>query len=412
MKKTLLLSVAASAMIMAGGDIAPVEPAVEAPAPVSGWDFSGTAKLYYQTVGVGTVDLFDQDGAAANAGIQLRATNSDVIAGIGAGFELSGLATLDLENDVVATPMQLPSGSLGDMELTGGWISQAYLTYGIGNTAIKAGRQELPKSLSPLAYSEKWNVWANTYDAVVVVNSDLPDTTAVLAWVKRANTNEQVLFAGANPLVSLGFSPVMSDFGNLGGVWMLTLQNKSIENITLTGSYYMTSDLLGLSVDLDAWWLDAQMAFGGINIGLQGGNVDIQGLQDMTAYGAKVSTAFNGVNVAAAYSSTEDGIMLNVGGTTSALYTSTVGNQLLNSALEIDADKWVLSAGADALGGNISAAFAMTDSTVTADTTEFDLVYSTNVTDSVNLTAAYVYLDADAIGDNIDVIRLVATYNF
>ncbi|MDQ1325057.1 MAG: hypothetical protein QG564_181, partial [Campylobacterota bacterium] len=37
MKKTLLLSVVASTMIMAGGDIAPVEPAVETPAPaVSG----------------------------------------------------------------------------------------------------------------------------------------------------------------------------------------------------------------------------------------------------------------------------------------------------------------------------------------------------------------------------------------
>ncbi len=32
MKKTLLLSVVASTMIMAGGDIAPVEPVVEAPA--------------------------------------------------------------------------------------------------------------------------------------------------------------------------------------------------------------------------------------------------------------------------------------------------------------------------------------------------------------------------------------------
>ncbi len=35
MKKTLLLSVVASTMIMAGGDIAPVEPVVEAPVEVS-----------------------------------------------------------------------------------------------------------------------------------------------------------------------------------------------------------------------------------------------------------------------------------------------------------------------------------------------------------------------------------------
>jgi hypothetical protein len=55
MKKTLLLSVVASTMIMAGGDITPVEPVVEAPvAPVakatSGWDFKGQAAAYTQTL--------------------------------------------------------------------------------------------------------------------------------------------------------------------------------------------------------------------------------------------------------------------------------------------------------------------------------------------------------------------------
>ncbi|MBD3791300.1 MAG: hypothetical protein IE918_03980 [Campylobacterales bacterium] len=100
MKKALLLSVVASSMIMAGGDIAPVEPVVETPAPAaSGWEFSGTGVVYYQTNDLleGTVahlggatggDLFDQDTSAADAGIQLRAMNSDVVAGIGAGVEV------------------------------------------------------------------------------------------------------------------------------------------------------------------------------------------------------------------------------------------------------------------------------------------------------------------------------------
>ncbi len=48
MKKTLLLSVVASTMIMAGGDIAPVEPVVVAE-EVSAWNFSGQAVAYYQT---------------------------------------------------------------------------------------------------------------------------------------------------------------------------------------------------------------------------------------------------------------------------------------------------------------------------------------------------------------------------
>ena len=73
------------------------------------------------------------------------------------------------------------------MHLSSAWISQAYLTYGIGNTSIKVGRQELPKSLSPFAFSEGWNVFKNTFEAALVVNTDIPDTTLVGAYVNRAN---------------------------------------------------------------------------------------------------------------------------------------------------------------------------------------------------------------------------------
>ncbi len=64
MKKTLLLSVVASTMIMAGGDIAPVEPVVEAPVvEASGWNFQGQAVVYYQTRDDYTVtwSSFDQE---------------------------------------------------------------------------------------------------------------------------------------------------------------------------------------------------------------------------------------------------------------------------------------------------------------------------------------------------------------
>ena len=109
MKKTLLLSVVASTMIMAGGDIAPVEPVVETPAAVaaatpSGWDFNGQAVVYYQTAdNWGNGSVFDQGPAAANegwakaaAGIQLAAENKNLLGPIGAGFELSGLSSVGL----------------------------------------------------------------------------------------------------------------------------------------------------------------------------------------------------------------------------------------------------------------------------------------------------------------------------
>jgi hypothetical protein len=406
MKKTLLLSVVASTMIMAGGDIAPVEPVVEAPAvEAAGWDLSGNAVVYYQTddqglSGATVGDLFEQGSSAADAGIQLRATNADVVAGIGAGVEVSGLATLSLERDVVSGVMQTANG-----DLHGGWISQAYLTYGAGNTSIKVGRQELPKALSPFAYSEGWNVFKNTFDAALLVNTDIANTTIVGAWVKANNVN--------------GMAADMADFNNINeqdGVYLLTVQNKSIADLTLTGSYYYAADMdafgLGTIDDLNILWGDAAYNAGNFNVAVQGGQIthDVAP-DDITAFGAKIDTSVNGINLMAAYSDVQDGFMFQVGGTTSALYTNTVANQLVAAALEIDASKVVLGANTDALGGNIAAAYAMTDSDVSGDVNELDLVYSTNLTDTIGLTAAYVYVDPDGV-DALNVVRVVGTYKF
>ncbi|HQR74537.1 MAG TPA: hypothetical protein PLH07_03005 [Sulfurovum sp.] len=228
MKKIVLLSVVASTMIMAGGDIVPVA-APAAPVEVSGWDFSGNAVVFYQTDDTTWItsrgvtspvdnSLFSQGASAADAGFQLRAVNKDVFAGIGAGMEVSGLATLGLENWMVSDVMQSVDGTSIDNVISGGWISQLYVTYGVNNTSLKAGRQELPQSLSPFAYSEDWNVFKNTFDSVLLVNTDIPDTTLVGAYVYRANAN--------------GMHANMQDFNNLNdqdAVYMLTAQNKSIE---------------------------------------------------------------------------------------------------------------------------------------------------------------------------------------
>jgi hypothetical protein len=96
-------------------------------------------------------DMFDRYSSAADAGLQLRVVNKDVIGGFGFGAELSALNTLNLVNfGVVTASMQsvgLPANNADDADdlLSGAWISKAYLTYGLGNTSLKVGRQERPK---------------------------------------------------------------------------------------------------------------------------------------------------------------------------------------------------------------------------------------------------------------------------
>jgi len=443
MKKTLLLSVVASTMIMAGGDIAPVEPVAETPV-VSGWEFAGQGVVYYQTddstfgvfdaagANLGTVgggDLFDQEQSAADAGIQLRATNNDVIAGIGAGFTVNGLSTLNLENYLVSSVPQLTGNpaALGNTinDLTdGGWISEAYLTYGFGNTSIKAGRQTLPASLSPFAFSENWNVFANTFDGVLLVNTSLSNTTLVGAWLSGANYN------------SFGMSN-LTDFDSLNeddGVWMLTVQNKSFENVTLTGSWYYGSNHdMGLPTtdDTNILWGDAQFGIAGINMGIQGGTwMNDAFADDMTAFGVKAGYDFGMINASVAYANVNDGGvgMAQLGGTTSALYTDLLSDQLFGSLVRYDLNKYVVKADMNALGGNISAAYGYSDMDTQDNTVnEFDLAYSVNITDSLNLTATYAYIGFDndfvvaadaltgetlAITDDTNVVRFVARYNF
>ena len=410
MKKTLLLSVVASTMIMAGGDIAPVEPVVEAPAPVaaatSGWDFGGQAVLYYQTRDNNASDLFEQDSARANAGVQLRAVNKDVIGGIGAGVEVDGVATLGLQEDVVSGVMQ----SAGTADTRGGWISQAYLTYALGNTNLKAGRQELPKSLSPFAFSESWNVFKNTFDALLAVNTDLPDTTLVGAVVAKNNINgvgtDMSQFASTNP---------DNNSSDDNFVYMLTAQNKSIDGLTLTGTGYYAPDLVGGVDDLSVLWGDAQFKVSDYAIGLQGGTLMSDGFNnDTTAFGAKVGGNFGMFNASLAYSSVDDGDagVGNFGGVKTPLYTQLILNQ---DAIRSDADTVVAKVGAKVLNGTVGLAYDLTTSDTAEDYTEVDLTYKTKVfNDTTTLFAGYVYTQQDGVNndDAQNMVRVWGRYNF
>jgi len=411
MKKTLLLSVVASTMIMAGGDIAPVEPVVEAPVVASGWDFSGEAVGYFQTVdNFGQGSLFDQgpatatEGAsAANIGLRLNAVNNDLFAGIGFGAEVVGLGTLGLHKDIVSGVLQTGDGSLN----SGAW-TQGYLTYGFGNTSLKVGRQTLPKALSPFAFSETWNVFQNTFGAALVVNTDLPNTALVYVYVANANNH-------AN----------LSDFNDLNGpgdgVHLVTLQNKSFDGLTLTGSWYYAPDML-VTEDVNILWGDAAFAVSDYSIGVQGGTIltgEPGAVVDTTAFGAKIGADFGMFDAYAAYTTVNDGTVgitnLATAGNPFAetpLYTQMLANVL---AVASDNDTFVIGAGIDALGGRFGAVYGNTtdNSPASADYQEIDVTYTANITENTSVLAAYIYSDVDVAGvDANNALRFWARYNF
>jgi hypothetical protein len=431
MKKTLALSLVVSTFIFAGGDIAPVEPAVVTPAPqapapaASNWKFSGQGVLYYQTRDYwGQGSLFDQGpnsatggSSQANVGLSLKAENSDLIGGIGFGAELIGLGTLGLEEDVVSGVLARPS----EGEMNGGAINQLYLTYGLNNTKFKVGRQELPLALSPLAYSEGWNLFKNTFEALTIVNTDIANTTLVGAWVRSGNGFVNT----ANPDISHGNFVKLN--GN-DGVYMLTAQNKSIDGLTLTGSLYHAPDML-VTDDVNAGWLDAAFKIGSFNAALQGGIIESSAFtNDTTAYGAKIGGTFGDIDASLAFSSVNDGDLgvKELGAKVKTpLYTQMILNQ---DAIYKDSDTVVARASMKALGGKIALEYDYSDlgSTATKSTfgtlggagtyQEADLIYTTNITKDLSVFAAYVYQHDDRVvapADNSqNFIRAWARYNF
>ncbi len=453
MKLTKLSLIAALAVstAMAGGDIAPVEPAPIVLEEFPNWEFSGQAVLYYQTIdGWGNKDLFAQEAALANAGLQLNAVGKFDY-GLSVGAQLTGLGTLGLQNSVVSNIMQSADGNLN-----GGSVTKLYGIWANETNTVKLGRQELPKSLSPFAYSENWNVFKNTYEAALYVNSSLPQTTLVGAWVSGANQNGVGAQSSDGNWAVKPTDPAsinlharnsnLNAFNKVNGedgIWMATAQNKSINGLALTGSFYYGANLVDNINDKMAemdntpygvgsgdattiLWGDATYVMPdtyGLIFGLQGGNIDVgNDLASTTAWGAKIGGKFNMFALSAAYSSVDDGFtgVFNVGGVKTPLYTQMILNQGFISS---NADTWLVKGVVAGLGGKWIAQYGgttMNDRPVgdtglvtDLDYGEFDFIYKTKVwNDRIALLAAYVNQDWDAKEDAQNMLRFWARYNF
>jgi len=437
MKKTLLLSVVTSTMIMAGGDIAPAAP-VEAVEEVSSWDFSGQAVAFTMTVDkFGTKSLFDRDTTYAAVGLQLRAINKDLFAGIGAGVEVSGIQQSD---NLTAIPTASPTNpnsfafpffSGGDAQVQSAAITQGYLTYGFGHTLIKVGRQTLPKSLSPFAYSEGWQMFKNTMEAALVVNTDLPDTTLVYAAVGRANSS----IGRLDNFEDMGTRWGTASTVTFGTVHMLTAQNKSVEDLTLTGSYYYAPYANSSSQNADIIWGDAKYKYSNFTFALQGGLLAADGLADTTAFGAKIGAKLGMFDTSVAYSSANGPLRI----TNLATFQSVLPNVNIKSPLYTqmllnnigvhhaqDADYLKIAASTKVLGGKFGVAYGRTleNRNIEAGTTinaygqnpyEIDVSYKIKVAENWTLFGIYGYVDRDDtanIEGSNNFVRLWARYSF
>jgi len=147
-------------------------------------------------------------------------------------------ATLEFDNNSVVLEDSYNDGTGGEEAVvkdpTYTEINQAYLDYSAPeNTLIRYGRQRVLLDNQRFIGGVGWRQNEQTYDALAIVNSSLPDTTLLFANVYNVNT-----ITGGN---------VDGDDHQL-----YNINNKSIEGLSLSAYFYdlkYISDTYGLRAD-------------------------------------------------------------------------------------------------------------------------------------------------------------------
>jgi hypothetical protein len=262
MKKGLLLSVVASGLIYAGGDIAPVQPVQPTAAPAA-CDFWGTL-AFRADINKDNVYNFGHANNNVFTTAVVLGVEKELGYGFGVGAEIAARFKTDSKFNKIA------GVNKEEAEL-----SQLYLTYKAGNTTIKAGRQALPIEVSPLAWSWRdGGILDRTYNGVVVVNSDLKDTTLIGAWIRS--------YTDTSGSTKIGDK----------GVFMLGAINKSIANTTLSFAGYIAPDYAGSKNYYSAWG-SADSKIGSLDVGAQIAYAKLQGAKATLGVAAYVGGEFD-----------------------------------------------------------------------------------------------------------------------
>ncbi len=370
---------------------------------------TGQAVVYYETHTDNKVtnadSIFGKAASAANVGIQLN-IGGDLGNGFILGSQLSYIGTAGLEKNLVNSTKQTGAANTNTSDELA--LSKIFIAKKIANTTVKLGRQELPKSLSPLAFTEGWNVFKNTFDAIVAINSDIKDTTLVGAYVSASNST---VGTGLSQMTDLKVGGP-TGYAVTKGAYMLTAANKSLPMTAITASFYKMNGIKVVNVgdnSATAIWFDAKVADKslpmGLNVGVQFGSImpdlaDAPAAEDTTAFGIKVGVKpMSNLAVSLAFTSVNDGTVAvkNVGtGIKTPLYTQMVYNQ---NAIAKDNDTIVAKAVFKPGMGKIVAQYGMTTDNSAAgnDYTEFDLLYIVKA-GNVKYFAGLMSVTADTAG--------------
>lgn len=292
---------------------------------------------------------------------------TDTLYGFGANFTFQGNSSpfADGEVGVDGGKDRFKGGEYG----TGAVLSEAYLSYTLGKTTAQVGRMFID---TPLVASSGGRMTKEAFEGVTVVNTDLPNTTLIAAYVQKfqSRTDRQGNIGKFTRNYAVGSDGNIPELEN--GAYTLAVINKSITGLTLTGAYaYAEADAIdGIHLGYVEALYQGKVGSVGYTLAAQDYYNKFKndaGFADDTinTYGLKAGLSFKGLNGYVAFSQTSDDAVA------SGNIVSGLGN------------------GADLL--YTDALFSMPGYVKNTDTYAIDLNY--DITAAANVGARYVEAD-------------------
>lgn len=410
-------------------------------------EYGGDVNLFYDTQDGGTEDLFHKDASAADASLNLfisaELLKNDAVTLKGkAAYTV--LSTLGLENNMVSnvwggshTATVGTGSSYGAKVENANYFTEAYVTVEAGKTALQLGRMELD---TPLAFTEAWSIEKNTFEAAVVMNTDIPDTTLVGAYIGNGNGTEAFgtgddVDANDLPIngnlqsnvytLGLAMGGVVNGEGKFGtygtdGAYAAGIINNSFKPLTAQAWYYNVSKLA------EAYWLQADIDCSlveGVKIGAQYSAIEYGDKSGADGVDSNVFAAMLGYEMKntffakVAYSKVDDDAGA---GFNTATATGTAQSKLYTEAWWMYGE--VTQAGAEAINVTLEAPIAdivdlgvyvtMVDHKTGGDNdlTEVTATLAKSF-GPLDASLAYVYVDEDTVSD-VNRVQAYLTLNF
>ncbi len=373
MKWTKLSLVAALAMssAFAGGDIAPVEPVVEAPVveAASATTVSGKLTGYYITDDDQVVDdMFgDQSQLAFGATLDVSHKFTDWLT---ANFSALGYVNTFSED----------TWGYFEGQKKGAYFQIANLTATFDDTTLVAGRQLLG---TPMIQGYDWLLNPGSFEAYTVANSSIENVTLVGSYITKHRANNTGEFPSTLDGDNWTIGAAYDDKTISGSVWYNDI-----------GAFDYTQIYVDLGYDFGAFKLEGQY-------------VDTDADIDTSAFGIMVSTSVAGFDLSAAYNNLSDGTTPYVGW--NSLYTNQ-WNSSVADQWNGDIDAFKVAASTTIMDISTEVSYADYDN----DSYELDVILGYDFTDAIDAGIVYTNTQSTVWSPDYDVnqLEVYANYKF